>query len=396
MVSTTTVPANQAADKVLANESKDSIFKVAIVGAGGINFGSPEGPWNNAQRIEQNLGQRLRVNALINPIPNETNRVLDSKRDSNVSYAYNETKMYTSMTEYLDYLSRHPEDEPNAFVIGIPPDFHGSNKVGADMELQIVRQFPNAALFIEKPITSAAVEDAFDVVRQLEQHQAIISIGYMFRYLKVVEAAKKYIQDNNLNIVCTIARYNSSYIHNSKVFWWYVSKSGGPVVEQGTHFCDLSRYFGGDVDISTVKVNRVLSSDPCGKLSALPIDEGSIPEHERVPRFTAASWKYKSGAVGILAHSIILQGTQYDTCLELQADGHYIRIVDLYGTPRLYIRSPESDTERIVNFPDDDPYFSEFEAFIGVAEGKLPRERILSDFEDGTKTYELTKAITNN
>lgn len=26
----------------------------------------------------------------------------------------------------------------------------------------------------------------------------------------------------------------------------------GPVIEQGTHFCDLSRYFGGDVDIPSV------------------------------------------------------------------------------------------------------------------------------------------------
>jgi predicted dehydrogenase len=26
----------------------------------------------------------------------------------------------------------------------------------------------------------------------------------------------------------------------------------GPVIEQGTHFCDLSRYFGGDVEIDSV------------------------------------------------------------------------------------------------------------------------------------------------
>ncbi|CAA90817.1 NAD binding dehydrogenase [Schizosaccharomyces pombe] len=378
------------------NSSSGGIFKIAIVGAGGINFGTPEGPWNNAQRVEKVLGKSLRVTALINPLINESERVLKSKCASDVAFAYENTKTYVSVTEYLEYLDSHPEDVPSAYLIGIPPDFHGCTTPGMDMELEILRKYPNAALFIEKPITSAPVQGAFNLVHELEKYHAIISIGYMFRYLKIVQAAKKYVADNNLNIACTIARYNSAYEHNNKLFWWYMSKSGGPVVEQATHFCDLSIYFGGDVDTSTVKVNRVNWYDPCGKLAKVPVDEESIPKEERIPRFTAASWKYKSGAVGILAHSIILQGTNYDTCLELQADGHYVRMVDFYGQPRLYIRSPEADSERIINFPEDDPYYNEFDAFLGVVQGRYPPSRILSKFDDGAKTYELTKIITNN
>lgn len=38
----------------------------------------------------------------------------------------------------------------------------------------------------------------------------------------------------------------------AKPAWWNKAIDMGPVIEQGTHFCDLSRYFGGDVDINTV------------------------------------------------------------------------------------------------------------------------------------------------
>jgi predicted dehydrogenase len=38
----------------------------------------------------------------------------------------------------------------------------------------------------------------------------------------------------------------------AKPAWWNKAIDMGPVIEQGTHFCDLSRYFGGDVDIDSV------------------------------------------------------------------------------------------------------------------------------------------------
>lgn len=66
--------------------------------------------------------------------------------------------------------------------------------------------------------------------------------------------------------------------------------SCGPVVEQGTHFCDLSRYFGGDVDISTVTANSVDWDEEPGKLSKVPVDESNIPPERRIPRVTAATW----------------------------------------------------------------------------------------------------------
>ena len=66
--------------------------------------------------------------------------------------------------------------------------------------------------------------------------------------------------------------------------------SGGPVIEQSTHFCDLSRYFGGDVDIQTVQAHAVGWDEGPGKLAKIPIDESKIDPYKRIPRVTTANW----------------------------------------------------------------------------------------------------------
>lgn len=129
----------------------------------------------------------------------------------------------------------------------------------------------------------------------------------MLRYLKAVQTMKKIIRDNNLTVMATIARYACAYEAIIKPDWWNkelrsvlirptpqilltISSSGGPVVEQGTHFCDLSRYFGGDVDIQTVQAHAVGWNEAPGKLSKIGIDESKIDPSKRIPRVTTANW----------------------------------------------------------------------------------------------------------
>ena len=69
-----------------------------------------------------------------------------------------------------------------------------------------------------------------------------------------------------------------------------ISPSGGPVIEQGTHFCDLSRYFGGDVDIQTVQAHALVWDEAPGKLSKIGIDESKVDPSKRIPRVTTANW----------------------------------------------------------------------------------------------------------
>jgi len=231
----------------------------------------------------------------------------------------------------------------------------------------------------------------------------------MLRYLKGVQMIKKIIEDNNLQVMATVARYACAYEAIAKQDWWDKSKryylcpprdpdafpakpdfhSCGPVVEQGTHFCDLSRYFGGDVDISTVTAHSLEWHENPGHLSKQTIDESRISPENRVPRVTSATWKYESGAVGSFIHVVALQGHDYSCELEVYADGYQFkyalfllsalslvltffsprgRLVNPYVQPVLYIRRPSSDLEETHRFPDDDPFFSEISNLIDVVE----------------------------
>lgn len=176
------------------------------------------------------------------------------------------------------------------------------------------------------------------------------------------------------------------------------------------HPGDLSRYFGGDVHLPSVVAHTVQHNEIPGRLSAKQFDEELIPEENRLPRLTSATWKYKGGAVGTLTHVIALHGrnlydisgegrlhaftgTTYDTELEVYADGYHFKLVDPYSTPKLYIRRPGSAEVEVHIFTDDDPFHTELATFIDVVEGRRGGEEILSSYEDAIKTYELTWAI---
>ncbi|KAE9406350.1 hypothetical protein BT96DRAFT_810952 [Gymnopus androsaceus JB14] len=372
-------------------------FNVVFIGAGNIMFGSEEGPWNHSFRFEHKLGRRLKVVALIDPATERAKEVLKKKCDSFVLSAYENTRVFKTFDDYLKNMPKNLR--PRAFVIGSPPMFRGTLQPGRDIETQILNHFPGVALFIEKPIATGPVgeiEEAFKIAKQIEDTKTVCSIGYMLRYLKAVQMMKHIIEENNLTVMTTIARYACAYEAIAKPDWWDKSKSAGPVIEQGTHFCDLSRYFGGEVDMDTVVAHSLEWDENAGQLSALKIDESKIPPENRIPRVTSATWKYDSGAIGTFTHVVALQGTNYSCELEVYADGYCLRLVDPYVQPILYVRKPGDDHEQTYRFRDDDPFFSEVSNLIDIIEDieEDPEAAcILSSYEDAVKSYQLTWAI---
>jgi len=386
-------------DKALQVGGSDD-FNVLFVGAGNIMFGSDEGPWNHSFRFEHKLGPRLKVVALIDPAVDRAKSVLQMKCESFVRSAYEGTRVCRTLQEFVDTMSK--KEMPRAIIIGSPPMFRGTTKPGRDIEMQILKHFPKVALFIEKPVATgpgSEIPEAFQVAAAIQESQTICSVGYMLRYLKAVQMMKAIIEENNLTVMATIARYACAYEAIAKSDWWDKSKSAGPVVEQGTHFCDLSRYFGGDVDINTVAAHSLEWYEEAGKLSAQRIDESKIDPENRIPRITSATWKYDSGAVGTFTHCVALQGHNYSCELEVYADGYVMKLVNPYVQPVLYIRRPGSDLEETHRFPDDDPFFSEVSVLIDNIEVDDDIEEdpdtanILSSFDDACKTYQLTWAI---
>ncbi|GJE89804.1 Gfo/Idh/MocA family oxidoreductase [Phanerochaete sordida] len=373
-------------------------FNVVFVGAGNIMFGSDEGPWNHSFRFEHKLGPRFKLIALIDPWLENAEKRLNAKRETFVRSAYEDTKVYKNFEEFVQ--NKTPNMVPNAFVIGSPPMFRGTKQAGKDVELQILKHFPGVPLFVEKPVATGPKEELTQVIevgKAITQSNTICSVGYMLRYLRATQMMKKIIEDNNLTIMSTIARYASSYESIAKPDWWNKAKSAGPIIEQATHFCDLSRYFGGEVDISSVVAHSVEWDDAPGKLSKVRVDESAVPPEDRISRATSAVWKYENGAIGSLTHLIALQGHDYSCELEVYADGYQLKLVNPYVEPVLYVRRPGSDAEEKHNFADDDPFFSEVSVFVDNIEDieESPETaEILSSFEDAVRTYELTWAIT--
>lgn len=67
-------------------------------------------------------------------------------------------------------------------VDGFQPVTRGSTRPGQNTELQLIKMFPKAALFIEKPISAWEFSEVDQVKEALEGR--IVSVGYMLRYLK--------------------------------------------------------------------------------------------------------------------------------------------------------------------------------------------------------------------
>ncbi|KAJ9096332.1 hypothetical protein QFC21_005152 [Naganishia friedmannii] len=388
-------------------------FNVLMIGAGNIMFGSDEGPWNTKSsrisflqkiyiyshsfRFEHKLGPRLKVVGLIDPNVERSQAVLDGKRASFVESAYRDTKVFQTIEDFQAQMTKKTEPRGTshpgrAIVVGSPPAYRGGTTKANDLELQLLKLFPHSHYFIEKPVACGPVEEAKEVTQELVKAGNIVSVGYMLRYLRCVQKMKQIIAENNLTVMGTVARYACAYEAIAKPAWWNKAIDMGPVIEQGTHFCDLSRYFGGDIDIPTVVAHSVEWDEAPGQLSKIPVDESKIPEDQRIPRMTTATWKYANGAVGTFVHAVALQGSAYSCELEVYCDGFQMRLVDPYNAPTLYLRRPGDDMEERHSFTDDDPFFSEVSNFIDCIEGG-PDPHILSSFEDATKSYEFTWAI---
>lgn len=375
-------------------------FNVLLLGAGPINFGTVEGPWNHSRRLEEILGPRLRIVGVVDKNKERAERVLAIKRaDASVAQSYESTNIFNSLDNAGSTLVG-TENEPTMVVDGFQPVTRGSTRPGQNTELQLINMFPKAALFIEKPISAWEFSEVDQVKQALDGR--IVSVGYMLRYLKAVQEMKKLIDENGLQVMMTMATYLFAYSYagdlekNHTIGYWNKSLEMGPVVGQGTHIVDLTRYLSSSKVLpETIHVQTVEHSDPVGKLSQQKFDETEVsPEVQRVPRITNATWRTENGGTASFIHGVVLHEGDYDCELVVLADGWKLRLVDPYGkAPRLYIRRPGAAEEVKTVFTGDDCYHSEFQAIIDVIDGQADKSVILSSYADAAESYKLTWQI---
>jgi len=359
-------------------------LRVAFIGAGGVNFGGHSNKWDHASRLEImpavvfvgiadiNLQQAERVLAL-------------RKAKSDVGHKWASVQIFTNTSDMLD------ATKPDCVIIGVPPFAHGCNK--SPIEVECAKR--GVHMFIEKPIGCATPKDMSDIIpaitSAIETKNLIVSVAYMFRYSKAVRKIQELISTFGPPHLFQ-ARYNCAY-SNVGAFWFDMQLSGGPVVEQATHFVDLGRLLCGEADLSTVQAMAIRANDSLGRLTALhkDVNEAKIPEERRVPRVTTSMWRFESGALGTLIHTVQLHGSKYESELEIIGDGYRITLTDPYDACRLSYVSSGCPTPVECVLPDD-PYLVEVETFIEACRTRDP-SKIASSYLDALKTYQLTWAI---
>jgi len=366
-----------------------AVLRIAFIGAGQVNFGGLDGersPWDHATRIEQ-LCTIIPISILGIADP-------DTKRAEKVLSIRKTNKIWENTKIFENYLIMLEECKPDAVFIGTPPYYHGSIQLNRDIEIQCAQR--NIHMFIEKPISCANIDEVESLAKILKDSidgGLVVSVGYMFRYSKLVTKIKQLIQQFGPPKAFN-ARYNCAYSTISKSTWWDVDQSGGPIVEQATHFCDLARYLVGEIDLSSVYAFSIRPTDLGGNLNSIPssVNEDSLPEKRRIPRVTSSVWKFHSGAIGSLMHGALLHKSKYESELEIWGDGYKIALIDPYNECQLIVRAPHSN--ETVTYPcfEDDYYYSEVRVFLeAILSGDT--KDILSPFQDALNTYKFTWSI---
>lgn len=91
-----------------------------------------------------------------------------------------------------------------------------------------------------------------EIALRLKETGLITSSGYQFRQVAIWDEVKSILQRNQVSTIRM-----SSYSYMPKVHWWrQMEKSGGMMVEVGTHYVDILRYLFGEI----VDVNAFVST----------------------------------------------------------------------------------------------------------------------------------------
>jgi predicted dehydrogenase len=159
------------------------------------------------------------VIGLVDPAESRAQAVLDAKATTFAAPAYAQTVIYPSTQTAVKALASNP---PDLVLLGSPPAFRGTTDPsrGFNTEVQLSDGFPNAALFVEKPVSTGSVDEVKAVADLLESRKAnLVSVGYMLRYSAAVQKMKQIIEENNLTVMMTSARYVMGEPDSSRVVW---------------------------------------------------------------------------------------------------------------------------------------------------------------------------------
>lgn len=167
----------------------------------------------------------------------------------------------------------------DALYIVIPPFAHDGGP-----ELRAISE--NIPFLCEKPV-GLDFNLCGKISRAVQAARLPTSSGYLLRYERLFEKIIPIIQRNQISTVRVC-----SYAWMPEVHWWRKeSLSGGMMVESGSHYVDLMRWFFGDIDrVASVTSHGVPGNDTYDSMETI--------------------LKFKSGVTGSIGVTHLLNNIQ--------------------------------------------------------------------------------------
>lgn len=260
---------------------------------------------------------------------------------------------------YTDYKKMLDEVEMDACWVCVPPFAHG------DAEKAVIDR--GVHLFVEKPI-ALDMGLAREISAMIDEKGIISSVGYHWRYMATVDAAKQVLGSRDVGMML------GWWIGGMPGVWWWrqMETSGGQAVEQTTHIFDLARYFAGDVtEVYAAHAQRFLHKEV---------------ENFDVDDVGTVTLKFENGAIANIS-SGCLGG--YRVGLDIISKDLVIQVGS--GSQLNIAENGERRTET----HESDGYFLEDQVFIDAVKRNDP-SAIRSTYADAVKTLHVTLAANES
>jgi len=226
-------------------------------------------------------------------------------------------------------------------------------------------------LLIEKPVARTS-EQGRALLADIESSGVLVSVGYLYRYIPAAEKLLELFADIPPALVI------ATWMHSRPPIAWLRSKElgGGQLVDQTTHLLDLMRYVIGEPSTVYAQASR-----------------GLFPEELDFTGDDASSCTvtFERSTVAAVASTYALfhaEHTDHGPRMNWAGKGIHAEMKDF----DLRVITPEGTEEYC---PKEPPMLVQDRAFVeAVRRGN--DQGIMSSFEDGLRTLELTLAANRS
>jgi predicted dehydrogenase len=254
-----------------------------------------------------------------------------------------------------DLISREQLD---AVWICVPPFAHGAVERAA-----VERGLP---FFVEKPL-AAQLEAAEAIGRAVANAGLLTSVGYHWRYLDTVRAARDLLRGNAPRLALGFWLDTTP-----PPVWWHVERtSGGQMVEQATHLFDLVRLLVGEP--------THVSGTGCR------CERTAFPDSD-IFEVSAATMRFGSEAVATI-HATCILDAPHHIGLQLVAEGLSIELTEDELTV-------ERDGRRQAHGAGVDPFVAEDRAFVDAVQGRPAN--VHTPYAEALATHRLAAAAARS